>query len=196
MNDSATTSESSDASLLTDASEDSPAYAAGAGRRIPWPLVGLIAGGSLLLILIGGVGVRALVAALPPGIGSTAVGDLRPGSCLKESDAGLATYTVVPCFLDHGQQFIAPVDLSVSGNLFTQFSVVTTYTQAVCERFLEYGLFIEPEVASAANRSNYSMHAFHVPSEAEFTSGSVMAGCSIGRADGTVSNSDLFKAAP
>jgi hypothetical protein len=196
MNDSATTPGPADASLGTDASGDPSATSEGAGRRIRWPLIGLIAGGTLLLILIGGVGVRALVAALPPGIGSTAVGDLRPGSCLKEADAGLPTYTVVPCFFDHGQQFIAPVDLSVSGNVFTQFSVMTTYTQAVCDRFLEYGLFIAPEVASAANRSNYAMHAFYVPSEAEFKSGTVMAGCSISRADGTASSSDLFKAAP
>ena len=196
MNDSATTTGPTDASLGTDASGDASAVSVGTARRIRWPLIGLIAGGSLLVILIGGVGLRALVAALPPGLGSTAVGDLQPGSCLKEADAGLASYTVVPCFFDHGQQFISPVDLSVSGNVFTQFSVMTTYTQAVCDRFLEYGLFIVPEAASAGNRSNYAMHAFHVPSEAEFNAGTVMAGCSISRADGTPSSSDLFLAAP
>jgi len=196
MKDSVTTTEPADASLANGTSDDVSAISGVAGRRIRWPLIGLIAGASLVLILIGGVGLRALIAALPPGFGSTAVGDLHPGSCLKETDAGLAAYTVVPCFLDHGQQFIAPVDLSISGSVLTQFSVMTTYTQAVCDRFLEYALFIVPEAANPANRSNFTMRAFHVPSEAEFTSGTVMAGCSISRADAKPSSSDLFMAAP
>jgi hypothetical protein len=196
MNDSAATTEPTDVSLGHAASGVGSAIGAGTARRIRWPLIGLIAGATLLLILIGGVGLRALFAALPAGLGPTAVGEIRPGSCLEESDTSLPAYTVVPCFLDHGQQFIAPVDLSVSRNVLTQFSVMNAYAQAVCDRFLEYGLFVVPEVATAGNRANYRMRAFHVPTEAEFAAGKVMAGCSISRADGKPSDSDLFLAAP
>jgi hypothetical protein len=196
MSESGTTDEPGIASPAADTSDDASAISATTARGIRWPLVGLVAGAALLVLLIGGVGLRALVAALPPGLGATPVTELKPGSCLREADAGLASYTVVPCFGSHAQQVIAPVDLSVSGNVFTQFSVMSTYSQAVCDRFLEYGLFVTPEVAAPATRANYTMHAFHVPTEADFKAGKVTALCSITPADGKPSTTNLYQAAP
>ena len=196
MTESATTIGQGSGSPADDTSADASGISAAAVRRIRWPLVGLVAGGALLLVLIGGVGIRALVAALPPGLGATPVTELQPGSCLREADPALASYTVVPCFAEHAQQFIAPVDLSVSGNVFSQFSVMSTYSQAVCDRFLEYGLFVTPEVAAPAARANYTMHAFHVPTEADFAAGKVTALCSITPADGKPSRTNLYQAAP
>jgi len=40
------------------------------------------------------------------------------------------------------------------------------------------------------------MHAFHVPTEADFTAGKVTALCSITPADGKPSRTNLYQAAP
>jgi len=100
------------------------------------------------------------------------------------------------CVQGHAQEVIGTVDLSVSGNPFTHYSVMAKYSQAVCERYLEYGLFVDPAVADARTRGDYVMSAIYVPTEDKFKAGQSLAVCTIARADGTTLTSSLYRPAP
>lgn len=157
-----------------------------------WGLIGLIAAATIVIALIAIVGFRALQSVPRPPLGETAVADLQLGSCLAEGDADLGEYTVVECGGAHPQQVVGPVDLSIDPGEYSRLSAMTSYAQAVCDRFIEYGLYLRDGVT----QDEYALTAMAVPTEDEFADGRTTAYCAVSALDGSDLTEDLYRPVP
>jgi hypothetical protein len=173
------------------APEAIPEAAASEARR-PWALYGIIAAVVVTAVLLGIIGVRTLTARPAIALGETPAAALALGSCLAEPGVDLETYTVVNCGTGHPQQVIGAVDLEAESDTYSTFEAVGIFAQAVCDRYLDYGLF----VASGVAPDDYDVDVIAMPSEAEFTTGRTTALCSITSSDGTALTSDLYAPLP
>lgn len=163
-----------------------------ADRAPRWGLIGLVAGGTILLVLLGVIGVRAVVASIGPPLGVTAAADLQLGSCIAEDSFDLTEFTVVDCSIAHPQQAVGIVEMDQSTAVYTDFSAMTTYIEEVCDRFLEYGLFLPANVKNDA----FDLSAIAVPTEEEFAAGRRTALCSLTSLDGGQLLGDYYRPLP
>lgn len=125
--------------------------------------------------------------------GTTAVGDLRIGSCLSESQLDLAEYTVVPCGDAHPQQVFATADLELDDDLYaTAGSALQAFGDQLCGRYLEYRLFL----AADLEKNDYVAVAIDVPDPDAYAGGDTEALCVIAHEDGDQLTADLYRPMP
>lgn len=160
-----------------------------ADRTPRWGLLAAVAGGAVVLALVVLLIVRVVITNAGPPLGVTAVTDLQPGSCLAEKAANAAEYTVVSCSTPHPQQVIAEVDLALGRDVYTSYDAVPLLAQKVCERYLEYDLYVEQETGD----DRLSIVAMGVPSEAEFDDGRTTGYCAVVATDGTDLTTDDYR---
>lgn len=161
---------------MTDAAEARAGWSA-----LPrWARLGIIAFAAIVAALLLVVAIRVATRTPPIPLGTTSSDDLRPGSCLAESDPALDTYTVVSCGDEHPAQVFATVDLVLPGGLATQTDAsLTVFADAVCGRYLEYRLFLVPGLDKFA----YDSSAIAVPKPDAYAAGDTSALCVIVPAD-------------
>lgn len=157
------------------------------GRR--WGRLAIIAGAAVLVALLALLVVRVLITNAKPPLGVTSVADLQPGSCLAEGATDAEEYTVVDCATPHEQQVVATVDLSLGRDAFTSFEAMPALAQEVCDRYLEYDLFVE----QPGTDDRLSMVALGLPTEAEFESGRTEAFCAVVATDGSKLTTDEYR---
>lgn len=160
--------------------------------RRPWLLYGVVAAVAITVALVAIIGVRSLTARPAIAMGETPAATLVAGSCLAEAGAERDSYTVVPCSTEHAQQVIGTVELEAEADTYSTFEAVGTFAEAVCDRYLDYGL----AVISSVNPTHNEAAVIAMPSEAEFGSGRTTALCSISSADGRPLTNDLYLPLP
>lgn len=160
--------------------------------RRPWALYGVIAAAAIVVALGAIIGIRSLSARPAIALGETDAASLVAGSCLAEAEAARDSYTVVDCSTSHAQQVIGSVDLEAESDTYSTFEAIGLFAEAVCDRYLEYGLFLISGVSTA----DHDAAVIALPSEAEFTTGRTMAMCSISGADGAPLTTDLYAPLP
>jgi len=163
-----------------------------AKARFPrWAIV-LIASVAAVFLLIAVLVIALVVSLLSgPAWGPTAARDLQPGSCLAEADTVLETYTVVNCDAAHPQQIVAIIDLGRNTAQYSTPSSLTAFADEICDRFIEYGLFVSDTVDDS-----YDLVALAVPSPEAVAAGDAAARCSLVKVDGTPLTNDLFREMP
>lgn len=171
-----------------------PAGTVPAGTEPPsrvrrWSLLAVVAAGAVLLMLLTLFVVRLITSNAHPPLGPTAVEQLQPGSCLAEADPTLAQYTVVDCGQPHPLQVIAAVDLSLGSDAFSSHDAMPALAQLVCDRYLEYDLFVSQE----PGEDRLAMVAIGVPSAAEWDAGRTTALCAVTSTDGSPLTGDEFR---
>ncbi|MDF1479644.1 septum formation family protein [Leifsonia sp. H3M29-4] len=174
------------------ASEPTQTVTADAERGPRWARIGLIAAAAVVVAIIATVGFRAVLANPTPALGATAAADLKLGSCLAEDGVDLATWTVVDCQIEHPQQVVASMDLSVVTNVYSAFSAMTTMAEEICDRYLEYGLFVEDSV----DAKTHDLVGIAVPSQEQYEAGDTIALCAVVALDGSALTGDLYRPMP
>jgi hypothetical protein len=154
-----------------------------------WGLLAIVAGAAIVLALLALLVVRVVISNARPALGVTAVANLQPGSCLAEAATDSAEYTVVDCSTPHPQQMIAMVDLSLGREVFTSYGAMPALAQEVCDRYLEYDLF----VGQAAGDDRLSVVPLGLPSEAEYDSGRTVGFCAVVATDGSDLTTDEYR---
>lgn len=167
---------------------ESQAPAAEVPRTRRWGLLALVAGGAVVLALLTLLVVRVVISNARPPLGVTAVADLQPGACLAENATNAAEYTVVPCSDPHPIQVIATFDLSLGREVYTSYDAMPALAQEVCDRYLEYDLFVE----QAIDEDRLAMLAIGLPTEAEYNAGRTVAYCAVAAKDGSPLTTDEF----
>lgn len=159
-----------------------------------WARVGLIAFVAIVVALAALVLVRVLTRTPAIPLGVTAVSDLRPGSCLAEDGLDRAEYTVVPCATEHPQQVFATAELELDESVYGLVDdALTRFGDEVCARYLEYRLFLVPEL----EKGDYLAHALDVPDPDAYAAGDTDALCVIvPEAEGATLTGDLYRAMP
>ncbi len=152
----------------------------------------LIAAAAIVLVIIVVVTVKAATSTPQASLGETAVVDLVLGSCLAEDETDLDEYTVVGCAEPHPQQVVATVDLGKTENVYTQFSAMSSYAQEICNRFIEYGLFVSDD----AGTDDYELVVLGMPSEQAFADGETTALCAIVDSEGGQLRESLYQPMP
>jgi hypothetical protein len=167
---------------------------AGWWSRLPsWARIGLIAFVVIVVALVALVAFRVATRAPSIPLGTTAVNDLRAGSCLAEDSLDLDEYTVVPCGEEHPQQVFAVADLELDELVYAQTGgALTAFGDEVCDRYLEYRLFLIPEL----DKGDYAAHAIGVPTPDQYASGDTEASCVIAHEDGQALTADLYRPMP
>lgn len=160
--------------------------------RRPWALYGLIAAVAITVALVAIIGIRSWSARPAIALGETDAANLVAGSCLAEAGADRDAYTVVDCSTSHAQQVIGSVDLQAEADTYSTFEAVGLFAEAVCDRYLEYGL----SLVSGVSTADHEAGIIALPSEAEFDAGRTTAPCSISGADGAPLRADLFAPLP
>jgi hypothetical protein len=173
-------------------SEPTQIEAADSPRTPRWGRIGIIAAAAVVVAIIATVGVRMVLADPRPALGVTAAADLRLGSCLAEAGVDLERWTVVDCSVGHPQQVVASMDLSVVTNVYSAFSAMTTVAEEICDRYLEYDLFVQESVDS----TTHDLIALAVPSQEQYEAGDTRALCAIVALDGTPITTDLYRPMP
>jgi glutaminase len=127
-------------------------------------------------------------------LGATAAADLLPGSCLAESERGLTEYTVVSCGLAHPQQVFAIAELELAPDVYALVDdAIGLFGDEVCARYLEYRLFLVPEL----EKNDYRAFAIAVPNVDEYAAGDTDALCAIAPRDESATlTGDLYRAMP
>ena len=125
-------------------------------------------------------------------LGPTAAADLRPGACLAEADADLAQYTVVDCVEEPAQQVVADIDLSRDTSQYTTPAALDAYAQEICDRFLEYDLYVVDGIDEAV----YDFVAITVPTPDDVVNGDAAARCAVVARDGSPLPGSLYRAMP
>jgi len=154
-----------------------------------WGRLAINAGAAVVVALLVLLVVRLIIANAGPALGVTPVADLQPGSCLAEGSTKAEEYTVVDCSTPHEQQVVATVDLSLGRDVFTSFDAMPALAQEVCDRYLEYDLFVEQE----AHEDRLSMAALGLPTEAEYEAGRTDAFCAVVATDGSKLTTDEYR---
>lgn len=161
-------------------------------RRPNWLRLGLIVAAGIVVALLAVILVKSLVSAPRPALGETDAPSLHLGSCLAESATDLATYAVVDCATAHPQQVVASIDMSIAAHVYTDFRAMGVYADEVCDRFIEYGLFVKPHIRN----TEYDLVALAVPSQQQFDAGQVSALCAITSKNGSQLTEDLYEPMP
>lgn len=175
----------SDSDTIGSGSVDAPS-------RVHWARLGIAFGATIVLVIIGIVGWSATIGSAPPPIGPTMAAELVLGSCVEESDIGLAEYTVTGCFFEHQQQIVAEVDLRRTVGTYSSTEALTSFVQQVCDRFLEYGLFVPLDLSE----EQYELIAISVPTIEELDTGRERALCAVRSIDGSLISGDLYVPLP
>lgn len=158
-----------------------------------WARIGLIALAAVLVALLAIVAIRLATRVPPIPHGTTDVADLRPGSCLAEDGADLEQYTVVPCDRDHAQQVFATADLDLQPTVYALVeSALAQFGDQVCSRYLEYRVFLHPELVTSA----FTASAIAVPDPDEYAAGDTEALCVLRAVDGGAFTGDAYRAMP
>lgn len=173
-----------------------PTEDAAAARRPRWGLIGIIAAATIVVAVIALVVVRSFLSTPHPPLGVTAVEDLQLGSCLEENTQDAPQYTVVDCRAPHPQQVVGSIDLSISTASYTHFESMAIYAQEVCDRYLEYGLFVPERIASVQVRDSYELLLLGMPTEEQYDAGPTTAFCAIRAVDGSPLTEDLHEPLP
>jgi len=160
--------------------------------HVRWGRLGIAFGATVVLVIIGIVGLNATVESSPPSVGPTVAAELVLGSCVGESESGLAEYTVTGCFFEHQQQVVAEVDLRRTVGTYSSTEALTSFVQEVCDRFLEYGLFVPLDLSE----EQYELIAISVPTIEELDAGSERALCAVRSIDGSLISGDLYVPLP
>jgi hypothetical protein len=158
-----------------------------------WARIGLIALAAILVALIAIVAVRLATRVPTIPFGTTAVADLRPGSCLAEAQPDLEAYTVIPCGGEHPQQVFATADLELDANTYALVdTALATFGDEVCSRYLEYRLFLR----AGLETRQYTAYAIAVPDAATYAAGSTEALCALAPANGGTITGDAYRSMP
>jgi hypothetical protein len=175
---------------VTDATEAMPSTG---WRALPrWLRIGIVVLITVTVVLATLVIVRVITRVPPIPTGVTAVGDLRPGSCLAES-GDLDEYTVVACDEPHPQQVFAEADLDLDDNVYSSTaSALQLFGDALCGRYLEYRLFL----AADLDRNEYEVAAIDVPDPDTYAGGDTVALCVITSEAGDDLTGDLYRPMP
>lgn len=162
--------------------------------RLPsWARIGLLAFVVVVVALATLVAVRLATRAPAIPLGVSSVGELRPGSCLAEDALDLDEYTVVPCGESHPQQVFASADLELDELVYTETGgALTAFGDEVCDRYLEYRLFLVAEL----DKDEYRAYAIGVPTPEAYESGDTDALCVIAHEDGERLTADLYRPMP
>lgn len=162
--------------------------------RLPrWVRIGLVAFVVVVVGLAALVAFRLATRAAPIPTGATAVGELRPGSCVAEDSLELDEYTVVSCTDPHPLQVFATVDLELDEDVYAQSGgALTTFGDAVCSRYLEYRLFLVADL----DRSDFSARVIDAPTPERYAGGDTEALCVIGDKDGADLSGDRYRPMP
>jgi len=163
-----------------------------ASTRVHWGRLGIAFGATIVLVIVGIVGWSATIGSAPPPVGPTVAAELVLGSCVEESDIGLAVYTVTGCFFEHPQQIVAEVDLRRTVGTYSSTEALTSFVQEVCNRFIEYGLFVPLDLSD----EQFELIAISVPTIEELDSGRERALCAVRSIDGSSISGDLFVPLP
>jgi hypothetical protein len=157
-----------------DANPETP-IRSGFGGLPRWLRIGIIAAASAVLVLIIAVIARVVLSSPIIPLGVTAVDDLLPGSCVVEPGGTSDEYTVVGCSTPHQQQVIARVDLAFPGVDYTADESLAIYADEVCNRLLEYRLYLVDDLVKA----EYIAGAIASPTLEEYEAGETETLCSV-----------------
>lgn len=159
-----------------------------------WARLGILALAVVIVVIVAAVVVRVATRVPPIPLGTTPIGELRPGSCLAEDGLDLAEYTVVSCGTAHPQQVFAPADLTLDQATYDLVDAsLTTFGDELCARFLEYRLFL---VEGLVTRE-YDAAAIDVPDEQAYAAGDTEALCVIfPKESGATITGDLYRPMP
>jgi len=158
-----------------------------------WARIGIVALGVVILVLVAIIPIRALTRVAPITLGATDVDDLRPGSCLVESDQRLETYTVISCGIAHPLQVFAEADLDLDEDLYAETgAALQSFGDATCDRYLEYRLFLVPDL----EKNDYVATSIDVPTPEEFAAGDTVALCVLAADDDGDITGDAYRALP
>ncbi|MCY7412553.1 MAG: hypothetical protein LH471_05885 [Salinibacterium sp.] len=160
--------------------------------RVHWARFGIAFGATGVLVIIGIVGWNATIESAPPPAGPTIAAELVLGSCVEEGEVDLAQYTVTGCFFEHPQQIVADVDLSRTVGNYSSSEALTIFVQEVCDRFIEYGLFVPADLSD----EQYEFIAISVPTIEELDAGRERALCAVRSIDDSVLSGDLYVPLP
>lgn len=160
--------------------------------RPRWALIGIIAASVVLFIILAVIVVKVVAASPPVQLGVTDAGDLQLGSCLEQAAVDLEEYTVVDCGLAHPQQIVATIDLGKTENVYTQYSAMSVYAQEICDRLIEYRLYLREGPAY----DDYEFVVVDMPSQGEFDDGEQRALCAIIASDGDDLTESYYRAMP
>jgi hypothetical protein len=161
-------------------------------RGLPrWAIVLLAVAGAIVVTVVGLI--VALIAAViaAPDFGPTDAAALQPGSCLAESAQDLPTYTVIDCESAHPLEVVARIDLGRGAGLYTTPSALASYAGEICNRFLEYGLFVTADVDES-----FVAVPLAVPTPELAASGTTGALCAVAKADGSALTGSVYRPMP
>jgi hypothetical protein len=157
-----------------DANPETPARSG--FRGLPaWLRIGIIAAATAVIVLIIAVIARLILQTPFIPLGTTATDDLLPGSCLVEPGGGSDEYTVVGCSTPHQQQVIARVDLLFPGVDYTADEALAIYADEVCNRLLEYRLFL----VDGMEKGDFIAAAIAPPTLEQYEAGETETICSV-----------------
>ena len=145
------------------------------------------------LLLIGAVVIAYVLALLmgwPQAATEIIVGH-QPGAAAHATPPP-PEYTVVPCSTPHPQQIVGTVDMSVRSVNYTDYSAIAVFVAEVCERFVEYSLFVRDDITADDHRTQ----VLAIPSEKEFDGGTTDALCTISARDGSDLTESLYRPLP
>jgi len=155
--------------------------------------VGFIALIAVVVALACLLAFRLLTRATPITYGVTAVGDLRPGSCLAEGDFDLVEYTVVPCSRPHPLQVFATAELELDELVYAQTGgALQSFGDEVCDHYLEYRLFLIAEL----EKGDYEAYAIAVPNPPQYAAGDTSALCVLIAKDLSDITGDAYRPMP
>ncbi len=168
---------------------ESPSVATGG---VHWLRLGIAAGATAILAVVAIVGYSSVIEGLSAQSGPTATSELQLGTCLAESDVGLTQYTVIDCAFEHPQQVVADIDLSRASGTYSSTEALVSYVEEVCNRFIEYGLFIRADV----REEQYDVFAVWVPTIEDVANGVDRGLCGVRSLDGSPLTEDLHQPVP
>lgn len=160
--------------------------------RPRWGLIGIVVASAIALIIVIVIVAKIAGAAVQVPLGVTDSDELQLGSCLEQEEADLDEYTVVDCSVGHPQQVVATIDLGKGENVYTQFAAMSSYAQEVCDRLIEYGLFVREHVSS----DDYEFALLAMPTEKQFEAGHTEALCAIVHSEGDELTESLYRPMP
>ncbi len=155
-------------------------------------MIAIAAGAALFALLIVGLVSIVLAVVSVLSLGPTAATDLQPGACLLEPAPDLAEYTTVDCAESPAQQVVAEIDLGRNTAQYTTPSSLIAYAQEICDRFLEYGLYVPADI----DEEVYDLVAITVPTPENVAAGDTAARCAVVARDGSPLPGSLFRQMP
>ncbi len=158
-----------------------------------WARIGIIVLAAMVIAVVAILAVRVLTRTPVIPTGSTAADDLQVGSCLAEAERSLDRYTVVGCGEPHPVQIFAIADVGVADAVYDQTQgVLDAFADAVCERYLEYLLFLPDDL----ERSDHVVSSITTPDAQQYAAGDTDALCVIALESGEPLTGDLYRAMP